>query len=109
MTIFCLDDFKTEVERLKRKNSYRDIEPDLIKYFFNTSIDKLKSGTRLNNSEITPYIKKRINGSGGYRIYYLLIIKEEKVYLIYVHPKTGPFGSPNITEEAKAELYKDAL
>ena len=109
MEIYCLNDFKIEFEKLKSKKSYRDIEKEIISYFFNKTTDDLKSGTRLNNSDLTPYIKKRIKGSGGYRTYYLLIIKNDCLYLMYIHPKTGNMGAPNITDESKAYLYKKVL
>ena len=109
MKIYCLEDFKTEFEKLTAKKSYRDLESQVIAYFFNKTSSELKSGTRLNNSDVTPYIKKRIAGRGGYRTYYLLIIKEEALYLMFVHPKTGKYGSPNITDESKAYLYKKLL
>ena len=109
MTIFCLEEFKIEFEKLMRKNSYRMLEQDLIDYFFNKSIEELRSGIRLNNSELTPYIKKRLNGSGGFRCYFLLIIKNDCLYLMFVHPKTGSLGYDNITDESKATLYKKVL
>lgn len=66
-------------------------------------------GTRLNNSDDIPYIKKRLNGSGGFRIYFLLVIKDEKIYLMFLHPKTGSLGYENTTDESKALLYKKVL
>ena len=109
MTIFCLDDFKVQFEKLKKKNSYSSIEEDIIDYFFGKEIQQLISGTRLNNSDDTPYIKKRLNGSGGFRIYFLLVIKNENVYLMFIHPKTGSLGYENITDDSKALLYKKVL
>lgn len=109
MKIFCLEDFKVEFEKLKKKNSYSSIEGDIIKYFFEKEIAQLMSGTRLNNSDETPYIKKRLNGSGGFRIYFLLVIKDENLYLMFIHPKTGSLGYENITDESKALLYKRVL
>lgn len=109
MTIFCLEEFKIEFEKMMRKNSYQTLEQDLIDYFYNKSIEELCSGTRLNNSEQTPYIKKRLNGSGGFRCYFLLIIKNDCLYLMFVHPKTGSLGYDNITDESKAALYKKVL
>lgn len=109
MEIFCLDDFKVEFDKLKKKNSYSTIEGDIIEYFFKKEITQLMSGARLNNSDDTPYIKKRLNGSGGFRVYFLLIIKDEKIYLMFVHPKTGSLGYENITDESKALLYKRVL
>lgn len=109
MTIFCLEDFKVEFEKLMRKNSYQTLEQDLITYFFNKTTAELLSGTRLNNSEDSPYIKKRLNGSGGFRSYFLLIIKTDCLYLMFVHPKTGSLGYDNITDASKAALYKKTL
>ena len=85
------------------------MEQQIIDYFFNKSSEELKSGTCLNQSHTTPYIKKRLGGSGGFRMYYLLIIKDEKLYLMFVHPKTGPEGAENIKDESKAFLYKKVL
>lgn len=109
MDIYCLDDFKVEFEKLNSKKSYKSIESDLIDYFFDKSVQELSSGTRLNNNDDTPYIKKRLRGSGGFRCYFLLIIKNESLYLMFVHPKTGSKGSENITDESKAYLYKKVL
>src|SRR3989304_5483232 len=72
-------------------------------------MSELCSGTRLNNSNHTPYIKKRIGGSGGYRFYFLLIIKDESLYLMFVHPKTGSMGAENIKNDSKVYLYKKIL
>ena len=109
MNIFCLSEFKVEFEKLKSKNSYNSIEQDIIDYFFGNSVQDLCTGTRLNNSSTTPYIKKRINGRGGFRFYFLIIIKDENVFLMFVHPKTGSLGYENITDESKAYLYKKVL
>jgi len=109
MEIFALEDFKIEFEKLKSKKSYRSIEEEIIAYFFGKTAAELSSGVRLNNSSDTPYIKKRLGGRGGFRCYYLLLIKGSALYLMYVHPKTGTLGSDNITDESKAYLYKKVL
>ena len=106
MTVYCLDDFKIEFDKLKSKKTYSDLEDQIISYFFDKNIDDLKSGTNLNNHNEVPYIKKRLKGRGGFRFYYLLVIKEENVYLMFVHPKTGSYGASNITDESKTLLYK---
>ena len=109
MEIYCLEDFKTEFEKLISKKSYSSLNQDIIDYFFGKSFQELCSGTRLNNSDETPYIKKRLNGRGGFRVYFLLMIKNEKLYLMFVHSKTGSMGSENINDESKAYLYKKIL
>jgi hypothetical protein len=109
MTILCLEDFKIQFEKLIKKNSYSTIEKDIIGYFFEKEIHQLTNGIRLNNSEEIPYIKKRLNGSGGFRIYFFIIIKEDKLYLMFLHPKTGSMGYENINDQSKAILYKKVL
>ena len=106
MKIFCLEDFKVEFEKLSSKKSYKDLEKEIIDYFFDKPIQELESGVRLNNSDNTPYIKKRISGRGGYRCYFLMVMKNDCLYLMFVHPKTGTSGSSNITDESKTYLYK---
>ena len=109
MEIFCLPEFKTEFDKLKRKKAYSNLTSEIINYFFDKSTVELSSGRYLNNNNVTPYIKKRLKGSGGYRVYYLLVYKSDSVYLMFVHPKTGPMAAANITDESKALLYKKVL
>lgn len=87
MDYFCLKDFKVEFEKLIKKKPYRSLEQDIIDYFFNKPSSELLSGTRLNNSDTAPYIKKRLDGKGGYRFYYLILIRDDRLYLMFVHPK----------------------
>ena len=109
MVIYCLEDFKVEFEKLISKNSYKSLQKEIINYFFDKTVQDLASGTRLNGDSETPYIKKRLKGSGGFRCYFLLVLKNEDLYLMFVHPKTGSMGSSNINDESKAYLYKKVL
>lgn len=106
MRVCCLDDFKVEFEKLKSNNSYKDIGKEIITYFFDKTYDDLCNGTKLNGASKIPYIKKRLKGSGGYRVYFLLIIKNDSVYLMFVHPKTGSKGAGNISSDFQAALLK---
>jgi hypothetical protein len=109
MKIYCLDDFKVEFEKLISKNSYKSLQKEIINYFFEKTVQELSSGTRLNGNSTNPYIKKRLKGSGGFRCYFLLILKNEDLYLMFVHPKTGSMGASNINDDSKAYLYKKVL
>jgi hypothetical protein len=109
MNLYCLEDFKTAVEKLGKNKSYSNIEQSVIEYYCNKSIDQVKSGVNLNASDTVPYLKKRLEGSGGYRVYFLILIKNDCLYLMYIHPKTGAEGSENITEEARKGFYKKIL
>ena len=109
MNIFCIEAFMHEVSVQKKNNSYRDIETTIIDHFFSNELteDFLKlGGANLNGSQEMPFIKKRLDGRGGYRIYYLYLIKKESIYLMYVHPKTGTLGLPEIGHEFKKDIYK---
>ena len=91
-----------------RKRKYRCIETHIIDFFFtDCSIDKLKTGTRLNGHSPNPFIKKRLGGSGGFRMYYYLLIKDSRVYLSFVHPKTGKMGADNIDPKSIAHLISE--
>ena len=106
MKVFCIEDFKQGIQSLRGKKQYDGIELDIIDHFFEKSVAELKSGTRLNNNDDIPYIKKRIRGRGGFRVYYLLLIYKNCLYLLFIHPKTGPLGTTNITNEYKALILK---
>lgn len=107
--IFCLPEFEEEYRKLIKNNSYKSLTKELLKFLNTESIDELASGTLLNRDQAVPYIKKRLSGRGGFRLYYLLIIKNDSVYLLFVHPKTGSKGASNISDEAKKDLYVKAV
>ncbi|MCE7063820.1 hypothetical protein [Dyadobacter sp. CY326] len=56
-----------------------------------------------------PFLKKRLNGSGGFCAYYYIVIKDDCLYLAFVHPKTGKYGMNNISDEYKRLLAKEVL
>ncbi|RFS16082.1 hypothetical protein [Emticicia sp. C21] len=109
MDIYCIEEFKNEYERLIRKKSYKELEKEIIEHFLLGDPQSIITGKRLNNSADRPYIKKRLDGSGGYRVYFYAVIYNECIYLMFVHPKTGSLGGENITDEAKAMFYKSVL
>jgi hypothetical protein len=109
MEIYCIDRFKSEFEKLKSKRSYKSIQKEMSAYFWDKSREELASGVRLNHSEDAPYIKKRLGGSGGYRFYFLLLTQNDRLILMFVHPKTGSMGVSNIDDKSKALIYKQVL
>lgn len=110
MSVFCTEKFKSEYKSLIKKKSYSSLTSLLYNFFFTyQDIEEIKSGTRLNGHAQSPLIKKRLAGSGGFRVYYYLLVVEEDIFLMYVHPKTGKRGADNVSREAIAKLYKDIL
>lgn len=108
-SVFCLKTFEEEFKRLMKKESYNDLEQVLIDFFFSdmSSVDKLRTGRKLNTFPGVDYIKHDLKGRGGFRCYYTLYISDNKVYLMYVHPKKGTQGSENTTKDARSEFFKE--
>lgn len=102
MEFFCTEEFKDEFLKLLKKKSYSDLDKEFHKYLF--ANNNQFTGTRLNGGAYPPMIKKRISGSGGYRLYYVWYVKDNKLYFMWVHPKTGSDGKQNIDKDLLKEL-----
>ncbi len=110
MEIYCLQEFKTQFDKLKKKGSYKGIESEIIDNFFGKNpLDFFKNGAKITGTNDIPFIKKRVTGRGGWRFYYLLMVKKEKLYLMYLHPKRGSEGAENITDEFEKQIYTEVL
>jgi len=109
MNIFCTPRFRKEYLSLISNKTYRRMQECLFDYLFNKTLSDVLSGTKLNGSCPNPYIKKRLCGRGGYRLYYLVIPDKNNVFLLFIHPKTGSAGFDNISDETKSLLYKEGL
>jgi hypothetical protein len=107
MNLYCIEEFKIEFEKLKKKRQYKDLEEEIIDYFIDKETEDLMSGSNISNDPIIPFIKKRL--SGRYRIYYLLVIKDGNVFLMYVYPKTGPYRIVDTSTAFKKELLKKVI
>lgn len=107
MNVFCLSRFETEFNKLIRKPSYKNLPELLCKHFAGKAIEDIQSGTLLNaNSEI-PFIKKRLGGSGGYRLCYYVIVLNGNVFLTGVHAKSGSMGFSNYSDAAYKKMKDD--
>lgn len=119
LNFYCSNLFKDEYVKLIKKKSYNDLEPAFIDFLAIGSKDTQDffEGTKLNgNIDTDPsLIKKRLLGSGGYRLYYYLYIVKNKIYFIGVHPKTGKRGKANeedikdIKKQFKTDLQNNNI
>lgn len=109
MQILCTSEFRQMYERMLKNNSYRSLETDLYQYLSTTDPPSIYSGTNLNQSADTPYIKKRLNGRGGFRIYFFAIIRDNMMILVFVHPKTGALGIENISDADKKASLRQGI
>ncbi|WP_201987696.1 hypothetical protein [Hymenobacter rubidus] len=109
MTLYCTEEFKREFERLEKSSSYAGIGAVLVKTYCGATFDEARSGDLLNDLVTAFFVKKRLEGRGGFRFYVLAVIKDESIYLTFVHPKTGRHGADNITKAKHHELLKEVL
>lgn len=107
MEFYCIPEFRSEFNSLLSKNNYCDLSELLFEEFSEINLDDLKSGTNLLPGQGVYYIKRRISGSSGYRIYYVIDEKNNKVYFGFIHPKTGPEGIANIGPKFKKDNFKN--
>lgn len=99
MEFYCTDVFCKELRKLKKKKSYRDLDKIIIEKFLKVNDDLLSNrGTNLNRNHEQPYIRYA-NKPSAYRFYYFVFIEEKKLFLHFLHPKTGTSGAPTVTEE----------
>lgn len=114
MPVFITEGFVVAVNQLLKSSSHQDCELEIIKHIFNSSINdiKLNGCKRLGGDpNKSPFLRKRIETtntgkSSGYRLYFWLMIEEENVYLLFIHPKTGRRAGTNLTDEKQKELVK---
>lgn len=113
LSFYCTKSFKKEYEKLLKKKSYSDFKDALITFIDieNKNSSDFFEGTKLNGNINTDplLIKKRIQGSGGYRLYYYIYLVKNKIYFINTHPKTGKRGKTNLKDikEIKNTFHTD--
>lgn len=114
MSVFVTEEFISEVKLILKSDSHQDCENSLIESIFKPKIDEVKHNgcKRLGGDpNKSPFLRKRIESEGsgkssGYRLYFWLLVLEENIYLMYIHPKTGRRSGTNLTEEKQKELVK---
>ncbi len=106
MDIDCTPEFKQEFEKLKKNKSYHSLVSTLVDFLSNND-HNFATGSNLNHNDKTPYIKKRINGAGGYRLYYYYIIVNQRITLMFIHPKTGSSGFESVSVTKRNQLLED--
>lgn len=104
MKIFCTPEFKKEYEKLIKNKSYTFLGKEIITNYIGKEIHECLTGRRLNGHSPNPFIKKRLDGSGGSRLYVIFVVKNDAAYLSFIHPKSGSAGYENISDDKKAEL-----
>ena len=87
MKVFSTPEFKSEFEKLIRKNAYKYLSEEIIScYLGDKLIEDCLEGTKLNGHSPNPFIKKRLGGSGGSRLYLFAVITADAIYFSFIHP-----------------------
>ncbi len=104
MTILATPEFKFEFEKLIKINSYSYLSKEIIETYFEKKIEDCLGGVRLNGHSPNPFLKKKLGGRGGSRLYLVAVVAKDKIYLSFIHPKAGSAGYENISNEKKTKL-----
>ncbi len=107
MEVCCTPEFEEQLEKLSKNKSYASLGAELAAAYCGVTFEQASTGDLLFPMPGLSFIKKRLAGRGGYRVYVLAVVREERVYLGFVHPKTGRYGADNVTTVRKAAILKE--
>jgi len=114
MDVYLTNEFIKETLTLLKSNSHKDIEQLLIQELFCKKSEDIKgyrlSGDNTNSRFLKVRVSRENEGkSGGYRVYAWIIIKEDNLYLTYIHPKKGRRSQASISNDRIKELIKSFI
>ncbi|WGQ15584.1 hypothetical protein [Sphingobacterium faecium] len=105
--------FRSELSKLRKK--YENIEDDIKAEFHSVPfIDLFNWNYRLQDAGNYRLIKRRISNShnqtgksGGFRIYYIANLVEEKVTFLTIYPKSNNMGKDNLKKEILKQILSE--
>ena len=113
MGLYCTGEFRDEVEKLRKTGSHAGIEADIIEAYCNTTFAEWRTGDLLfavpTGAPDALFLKRRLDGRGGFRVYGIAKVRAQSFYLGFIHPKTGRFGGENLTDEKRKWVPKHIL
>lgn len=116
MQVFCTFHFYNQITTLQKKNNYANIIADICEYFSNKNIEELHQtkdllvhvpGVYSLNKYRIPNSSTGVGKSGSYRCICACTVKDNKVYLDYIYPKTGSEGIENLTKQTYKNIAKN--
>lgn len=109
MKVYCIEEFPDELRKLKKKKSYRDVEKRLAEYFFprpDVTVKEVAKGSIVNHDPDVPFFKKRLRGSGGYRVLFIGLVVNDIIFLTTIYPKTGDKGKGDLETDERLILQE---
>ncbi|MES2826681.1 MAG: hypothetical protein V4687_00935 [Bacteroidota bacterium] len=88
-----------------KNNSYKDLKQLLIDEVLEESAPR-KHCAKISGTPQIPYLKKRLGGRSGYRLYCLLVEFDGKLFLAEIYPKTGSKGIATIDAKEEKRLFE---
>lgn len=109
MKVYCTDTFRREYLKIIKNKGHRGLGNMIINQVLTQPFSSLATSIVLNGRRDIPFYKKDIGGRSGYRLYCMLVIKDDKLYLLFVHPKKGKYASDNIKSGYYRELEQELI
>jgi mRNA-degrading endonuclease RelE of RelBE toxin-antitoxin system len=106
LKIISLDSFKKDAKKLYKKNKKLPID---LKTLNDTLNENPKAGIELSSDLYKIRLENsssKTGKSGGFRVIYYYIDKNENLYLLKIYSKTE---TPNIKEEVLIKILKEHL
>ncbi len=106
LKIISLESFKKDVKKLYKKNKKLAID---LKTLNDSLKENPKAGIELSNSLYKIRLENsssKVGKSGGFRVIYYFIDKNENLYLLKIYSKTE---IPNIKEEILIKILKEQM
>lgn len=110
MRVYVTHTVADAIVKMEKKPSYSNLR--LLFYGFiksHETAESWKVGSLLNRGAEWPFVKGRIAGRSGYRIYYLILIKQDEVIISAIYPKFGSLGINTLGHEARNAAYSDSI
>ena len=109
----CTSRFSKELSKLRKK--YKNIVDDIKSEFQGkTFIDLFNRNYRIQDAGNYRVIKHRVANShnqsgksGGYRIYYIANLVEEKITFLTIYPKSNNLGKENLDKNSLRAIINE--
>ncbi|HRG89736.1 MAG TPA: hypothetical protein PLW44_11995 [Chitinophagales bacterium] len=115
MTVYCIADFITTIEKLQANNSYSGVLTDVCDFLADKDIaelhqikDILRKTDGIYSLNKYRIINSKTNKgkSGSYRCVCVCLPQKDEIYLGYIYPKTGSQGKENLTAQDFKNIAK---
>lgn len=111
MDIFFTKECGKNLKKICKNPSHEHLLTELYDFFQDkNSQEKWQTGYRISQGPNGGlFLKDRIEGSGGYRFYFLVTVSEEDVTISSFYPKKGKYSKDDLSTKEVKESLKSAI